>query len=101
MNLTLKTVYLLKFFSDASDEVGFDPGLHVLKTDDDCYVNVGYLNHLAREVARLKVISGAVLGRKVGHLPVIRPPEDPAGLHDKWEVPYWMYKRKQITLITF
>ncbi len=91
MNLTLKTVFMLKYFSD-NEEAFVEAGVHVLKTDDDCYVNIPALAHMAREMSRKKVISGSVLGRKIGHLPVIRPPKDPGGVHDKWEVPYWMYK---------
>lgn len=93
MNLTLKSVFLLKYLS-AIDGL-YDGLKSVLKTDDDCYVNLPVLKHAAKN--NKMAIVGSVLGRKEGHIPVIRAPDPdttPNAEHDKWEIPSWMYKGK-------
>ena len=46
-----------------------------LKTDDDCYVNIPGLSHLAKNHVNQKVIIGTVLGFGTRHnyQPVLRP----------------------------
>ena len=46
MNLTLKSVFILKYLSDIN---GLSDNLKtVMKTDDDCYVNIQALAHLTK-----------------------------------------------------
>ncbi len=46
MNLTLKSVFILKYLSDIN---GLSNKLKtVMKTDDDCYVNIQALGHLIK-----------------------------------------------------
>ena len=46
MNLTLKSVFILKYLSDIN---GLSKNLKtVMKTDDDCYVNIQALAHLIK-----------------------------------------------------
>ena len=90
LNLTLKSVFMLQYLSNID---GITDSLKtVLKTDDDCYVNVKALARMAKHLSAKPTMVGALLGEKLEKLPVIRPSDHPKAGQDKWAVPYWMYK---------
>ena len=56
MNLTLKSVFILKYLSDIN---GLSKNLKtVMKTDDDCYVNILALAHLIKNNSIGKIFLG-------------------------------------------
>ena len=91
MNLTLKSVFLLKYVSDIHET---HPNIKtLLKTDDDCYVNLANLGHVSRQNQRKNTITGALLNSNGGkRIPVNRKS------NDKWFIPRWMYKSDHFPL---
>jgi beta-1,3-galactosyltransferase 1 len=86
-NLTLKSMFMLKFVENSADDIKY-----VMKVDDDSYLNlkrlVDYVSIMEKR-CHPKCILGRVLG---ANSPVIRPNE-----HDEftvgWEVPTYMYNQ--------
>ena len=106
MNLTLKSMFILKYANsivmsnndnnEANDKLEF-----VLKSDDNCYVNIEALKAaVARwrsQASRRKSITGFKIDLKQEKIPITRPSgigtiqEDEA---KRFEVPIWMYQGK-------
>ena len=118
MNLTLKSMFILKYanslvmsnqysvskpFDDseeANDQLEF-----ILKSDDNCYVNIEALkaavSRWKSQASRRKSITGFKIDLRQEKIPITRPSgigsiqEDEA---KRFEVPIWMYQGK-ITIL--
>ena len=112
MNLTLKSMFILKYanslvmsneysesFDDSNDaNVKLE---YVLKSDDNCYVNIEALKAAVvrwrSQASRRKSITGFKIDLKQEKIPITRPSgigtiqEDEA---KRFEVPIWMYQGK-------
>ena len=112
MNLTLKSMFILKYanslvmsneysesFDDSNDaNVKLE---YVLKSDDNCYVNIEALKAAVTrwrsQASRRKSITGFKIDLKQEKIPITRPSgigtiqEDEA---KRFEVPIWMYQGK-------
>ena len=85
MNLTLKSIFMVKYLSEI--EGSYENLKFALKTDDDCYVNLQALSHLRGRQSKLaNQIIGAILDEGGNRHSVIRDKRD------KWAIPSWMYK---------
>ena len=112
MNLTLKSMFLLKYatsleISNAGsskkslndNELAPQKLEFVLKSDDNCYVNIEALKlavtRWRSQSSRRKAITGFKIDLKQEKIPVVRPSgigsiqEDEA---KRFEVPIWMYQ---------
>lgn len=82
-NLTIKSVMLLKWFTQACDKDGKGPQ-YVLKTDDDMYINLVKLWDVVRANKRPKLLLGSLICNAV-------PIKDP---YNKWYVPKYMFAER-------
>ena len=114
MNLTLKSMFILKYANSLvmsnqySDINSFDDNSEdndelefVLKSDDNCYVNIEALKAaVARwrsQVSRRKSITGFKIDLKQEKIPITRPSGIGTIQEDevkRFEVPIWMYQGK-------
>ena len=88
LNLTLKSIFMLKYL----EELHFkdDRKVAVLKTDDDCYVNIPALSRLVKHNKHaINIIGFPLVHTNTKKLPVNRPKPN---FDNKWAIPYWMYK---------
>jgi len=79
-NLTVKSVMLLKWFSQTCDSGPRGPQ-YVLKTDDDMYINLPKLWELAQANKKPQLLMGSLICNAV-------PIKDP---YNKWYVPQYMF----------
>ena len=88
-NLTVKSLILLKWFSQNCDSSSLSPPgrsvEYVMKTDDDMYVNLPRLYELVRANKRPNLLLGSLSCNAV-------PIKDP---HNKWFVPQYMFSEKK------
>ena len=94
MNLTLKSVYMLKYLEEL--QLNKARKVSVLKTDDDCYVNVPALARLVKHnKPGLNIIGFPLVDTSNKKLKVNRPKP---GVDNKWAIPYWMYQGEYFPL---
>jgi len=84
-NLTVKSVMLLKWFTNNCDKSAKLRTEYVLKTDDDIYVHIPRLYDLVRKNRKPDLLMGSLICNAV-------PIKDP---HNKWYVPRYMFKEKK------
>jgi len=84
-NLTVKSVMLLKWFTNTCDISSKMRTNYVLKTDDDMYVNLPKLVQLVRENRKPNLLMGCLICNAV-------PIKDP---HNKWFNPRYMFNEKK------
>lgn len=82
-NLTVKSVMLLKWFSQSCDSGGRGPQ-YILKTDDDMYINLVKLWELVQANKKPKLLMGSLICNAV-------PIKDP---YNKWYVPKYMFNER-------
>lgn len=83
-NLTIKSVMLLKWATQACDQGGKGPQ-YVLKTDDDMYINLAKLWEIVRANKRPMLLLGSLICNAV-------PIKDP---YNKWYVPRYMFSERR------
>ena len=94
-NLTLKSMFMLKFVSGQISSLPEDSIKFLLKVDDDCFVNIKALLKYSNILARY---SNTMVGHVLGEdSPVIRPRENSTTQRytTKWEVPFYIYQGKE------
>jgi beta-1,3-galactosyltransferase 1 len=93
-NLTLKSMFMLKFVTTIMNSAPPDSIKFILKVDDDCYVN---LKSLLKYTNILAKYSHTMVGHVLGEdSPVIRPLANSTERYStKWEVPYYIYPDKE------
>jgi beta-1,3-galactosyltransferase 1 len=93
-NLTLKSMFMLKFVTSFMDSAPQDSVKFLLKVDDDCYVN---LKALLKYNSILAKYSHTMVGHVLGQdSPVIRPASNSTERYTtKWEVPFYIYPKKE------
>ena len=95
MNLTLKSIYMLKYLEDL--ELKNSRKVSVLKTDDDCYVNIPALARLVKHNKQgVNIIGFPLVDTKNKKLKVNRP--GPENKDNKWAIPFWMYQGEYFPL---
>lgn len=82
-NLTVKSVMLLKWFTQTCDKGKTGPQ-YVLKTDDDMYINLEKLWDLAKTNKKPQLLMGSLICNAV-------PIKDP---YNKWFVPKYMFNER-------
>lgn len=82
-NLTVKSVMLLKWFTQTCDKGNKGPQ-YVLKTDDDMYINLEKLWELVKTNRKPKLLMGSLICNAV-------PIKDP---YNKWFVPKYMFNER-------
>ncbi len=93
-NLTLKSMFMLKFVTSFMNSTSPDSVKFLLKVDDDCYVN---LKSLLKYTNILAKYSHTMVGHVLGEdSPVIRPLANSTERYStKWEVPFYIYPDKE------
>ena len=79
-NLTVKSLMLLKFFTQNCDQVPY-----LLKTDDDVYINLVNLNKLVQMNRKPNLLIGSLI---CGAVPIRDP-------YNKYYAPKYMYDKKR------
>jgi len=79
-NLTVKSLMLLKWFSNSCEKVPY-----VLKTDDDVYINLKNLHALVNKNKKTNLLVGTLI---CGATPIRDP-------YNKWFSPKYMYGKKR------
>lgn len=82
-NLTVKSVMMLKWFTQACDMDGKGPQ-YILKTDDDMYINLIKLWELVQANKKPQLLMGSLICNAV-------PIKDP---YNKWYVPKYMFNER-------
>ena len=83
-NLTIKSVMLLKWFTQSCEKGPKGPQ-YVLKTDDDMYINLVKLWELVRANKKPQLLMGSLICNAV-------PIKDP---YNKWYVPKYMFAERR------
>lgn len=95
MNLTLKSIYILKYLEEL--ELKNSRKVSVLKTDDDCYVNIPALARLVKHNKQgVNFIGFPLVDTRNKKLKVNRP--GPENRDNKWAIPFWMYQGEYFPL---
>jgi len=82
-NLTVKSVFLLKWFTQNCDKGGKGPQ-YVFKTDDDMYINLEKLWELVQGNKKPQLLMGSLICNAI-------PIKDP---YNKWYVPKYMFNER-------
>ena len=79
-NLTVKSLFLLKWFNTHCDKTQY-----VMKTDDDMYINLDKLYATVQSNKRPNLLMGSLICNAI-------PIKDP---YNKWYVPHYMFAGKR------
>lgn len=83
-NLTVKSVMLLKWFTQVCDNGDRSPQ-YVMKTDDDMYINLAKLYEIVKTNKKPNLLTGSLICNAI-------PIKDP---YNKWFVPNYMFSERR------